>query len=86
VVLVPGLVAALVAPFIVTAVDHLDRKILITATMCRVLLGISLGGFWAVGPSLGGRLVAPARQELATSIVVAGISAGTVLSLPVGQL
>jgi predicted MFS family arabinose efflux permease len=107
VVLVPGLVAALVAPFIVTAVGHLDRKILIASTtallllsdlgtclihgfpalmVCRVLLGVSLGGFWAVGPSLGGRLATPARQELATSIVVAGISAGTVLGLPVGQL
>jgi predicted MFS family arabinose efflux permease len=107
VVLVPGLVAAIVGPVVVTSIGRLDRRVLIVATtvflllsdagtffihgfaalmVCRVLLGISLGAFWSVGPSLGFRLAAPGRGKVATSIVLAGISAGTVLGLPVGQL
>lgn len=52
---------------------------------CRFLLGLALGGFWAIGPSFAARL-APARPAIATSIVIAGISAGTVLGLPLGTL
>lgn len=52
----------------------------------RVFLGIAIGGFWAVVPSLGIRLVGPGHGTRATSIVLAGLSAGTVIGLPAGQL
>jgi predicted MFS family arabinose efflux permease len=52
--------------------------------VARVLLGIGLGGFWATGPSLGFRLVKEGSGTRATALVLSGVSAGTVLGLPVG--
>ncbi|WP_144711539.1 MFS transporter [Curtobacterium pusillum] len=107
IVLVPGLVAGLAAPVVVTLVRGLDRRRLVLALTAllvlsdvitwlapdfavllaaRVLVGLALGGFWAVGPSLGVRLATPEQAKVATSIVLAGISAGTVLGLPIGQV
>ncbi|MBM9506862.1 MFS transporter [Streptomyces sp. KK5PA1] len=52
----------------------------------RLLLGLSVGGFWAMGAGVGGRLVAAADADRAASLITAGISAGTVISLPLGAL
>jgi predicted MFS family arabinose efflux permease len=52
----------------------------------RVLLGIAIGGFWAVVPPLGFRLVGPDQGTRATSIILTGLSVGTVIGLPAGQL
>ncbi|WP_245791648.1 MFS transporter [Actinacidiphila rubida] len=52
----------------------------------RVLLGLSVGGFWAMGAGIGSRLIAPADADRAASLITAGISAGTVISLPLGAL
>jgi predicted MFS family arabinose efflux permease len=54
--------------------------------LARVLLGIAIGGFWAVVPPLGFRLVGAELGTRATSIILAGLSAGTVVGLPAGQL
>jgi predicted MFS family arabinose efflux permease len=107
VVLVPGLVAGISAPFVVTLVRSWDRRQLVllmtgllvvsnlvtwltpsfgVLLIARFLVGLALGGFWAVGPSLGVRLASAAHGKVATSIVLAGISAGTVLGLPLGQV
>ena len=51
----------------------------------RALLGVAVGTFWTVGAGIGSRLVAPEDVTRATSLVTAGISAGTVLSLPIGR-
>ncbi|PZE56974.1 MFS transporter [Curtobacterium sp. MCPF17_001] len=80
--LVLATTALLVASNLLTTVAP-DFGVLLVA---RVLVGLSLGGFWAVGPSLGVRLAAPEKSGVATSVVLAGISAGTVLGLPLGQL
>jgi predicted MFS family arabinose efflux permease len=53
--------------------------------LARVFLGIAIGGFWAVVPSLGFRLTGPKAGTRATSIILAGLSAGTVVGLPAGQ-
>jgi predicted MFS family arabinose efflux permease len=50
--------------------------------LARVLLGISLGGFWATGAGIAGRLVQPADTIRATALITAGISVATVVSLP----
>lgn len=105
VVLLPGLVAAVSAPLIVTLARGLDRRRLILALtvvlvasnllswlapgfaallVARVLVGITLGGFWSVGPSLSARLL-PEQARTATAVVIAGISIATVVALPVGQ-
>jgi predicted MFS family arabinose efflux permease len=52
----------------------------------RVLLGIAIGGFWAVVPPLGFRLGGSAYGTRATSIILTGLSVGTVIGLPAGQL
>lgn len=48
----------------------------------RVLLGLCVGGFWAFAAAVGRRLVPEASGDRATAIVLAGISAGTVLGVP----
>lgn len=52
----------------------------------RILLGIGVGGFWAMGSGLGLRLVAPHAVPRASSLITAGVSAATVTSLPLGSL
>jgi predicted MFS family arabinose efflux permease len=51
----------------------------------RVLLGVSIGGFWATAIALSGRL-APRGVSVAqaTSIIMAGVTLATVLGVPVG--
>jgi DHA1 family purine ribonucleoside efflux pump-like MFS transporter len=50
----------------------------------RVLLGIALGGFWALAAALATRLVPPALLPRAMSIVFTGVSLATVCAAPVG--
>jgi predicted MFS family arabinose efflux permease len=52
----------------------------------RLLLGISVGGFWSIAASVGLRLVTPENAARATSLILAGISVGTVLGVPAGSL
>lgn len=52
----------------------------------RVLFGISLGGFWTVAVTLGGRLVPKEAMARATTIILAGISIATVVGVPVGSV
>ncbi|WP_462100343.1 MFS transporter [Streptacidiphilus sp. PAMC 29251] len=52
----------------------------------RVLLGLALGGFWSVGAAVAPRLVGPGSAHRAASLVTAGISLGTVASLPLAAL
>lgn len=51
----------------------------------RVLLGVALAGFWTVVPPIGAKLVGDRLGTRATSIIIGGVSAGTVLGLPAGQ-
>ncbi|MFB7312545.1 MFS transporter [Streptomyces sp. NPDC056192] len=52
----------------------------------RLLLGIAIGGFWGVVPPLGARLAGREAGIRATSVILAGLSVGTVIGLPAGQL
>ena len=51
----------------------------------RVLLGVAIGGLWTVVTPVGPKLVGARAGTRATSIIVAGVSAGTVVGLPAGQ-
>lgn len=51
----------------------------------RVLLGVAIAGFWTVVPPTGARLVGGTLGTRANSIIIGGVSAGTVLGLPAGQ-
>ncbi|QAX85378.1 MFS transporter [Pseudomonas sp. DTU12.3] len=52
----------------------------------RVLFGIGLGGFWAVGAGIGSRLVQEGSVARATSIIFAGVSIGMLLGGSAGAL
>ncbi|POF42422.1 hypothetical protein B0D71_13460 [Pseudomonas laurylsulfativorans] len=52
----------------------------------RVLLGVSLGGFWTIATSVGSRLRPPDQALRATSIIYSGVSMGTVAGVPASTL
>lgn len=52
----------------------------------RVLLGLAIGGFWALAGGLAPRLVAPAAVGRATAVVFGGVSAASVLGVPVATV
>ncbi|MGV6875758.1 MFS transporter [Pseudochelatococcus sp. B33] len=51
----------------------------------RVLLGMALGGFWALSTATVMRLVPEQSVPRALSIVVSGVSAATIFAAPVGS-
>ncbi|GAA3503231.1 MFS transporter [Streptomyces prasinosporus] len=52
----------------------------------RVLVGIAVGGFWAVAAGLAVRLVAPADVPRATAVIFGGVGAANVFGVPLGTL
>lgn len=52
----------------------------------RILFGIGLGGFWAIGAGLGPQLVDEKNAGRATSIIFAGVSLGMLIGGPAGAL
>lgn len=52
----------------------------------RTLMGLGVGGFWAMAPALGMRLAGEARGPRAVAIIFAGVSVGTVFGVPAGAL
>jgi predicted MFS family arabinose efflux permease len=52
--------------------------------LARFALGLGIGGFWAIGASIGGRLVGSAAAGRATALIFAGVSIATVLGVPLG--
>uniref|UniRef100_A0AAU2VRC1 MFS transporter n=1 Tax=Streptomyces sp. NBC_00008 TaxID=2903610 RepID=A0AAU2VRC1_9ACTN len=52
--------------------------------VARVLVGITIGGFWSIGVGLAARLVGPASAGRATAVVFAAVPLGSVLGVPAG--
>ncbi len=52
----------------------------------RVLVGIAIGGFWAVAGGLAVRLVASADVPRATAVIFGGVGAANVFGVPLGTL
>ena len=52
--------------------------------VARMLLGLGIGGFWAIGAGIASRLVRERSVIRATSFITAGVSVATVVSLPLG--
>jgi predicted MFS family arabinose efflux permease len=77
-----GLTALLAISNLIVALAH-SLPVLLAG---RALLGIGVGGFWAIGGALGGRLVPEASATRATAIIFAGISLGTVAGVPAGAV
>ncbi|MCF2528351.1 MFS transporter [Yinghuangia soli] len=55
-----------------------------TVLVARLLIGISVGGFWAVAGSLALRLVPADQVARATAVVFGGVSTASVLGVPAG--
>ena len=52
----------------------------------RVLVGLSIGGFWAVAGSIAPRLVPEAKVPKAMTLIFGGVAAASVLGVPLGTL
>nr|WP_202524220.1 MFS transporter [Kitasatospora sp. SID7827] len=52
----------------------------------RVVVGVAIGGFWAVASGLAVRLVAPESVPKATAIIFGGVGAANVFGVPLGTL
>ncbi|MFD1935940.1 MFS transporter [Nonomuraea mangrovi] len=52
----------------------------------RVLVGVSIGGFWAFAASLAGRLVPERHIGRAAAMIAGGVSVASVLGVPAGTL
>jgi predicted MFS family arabinose efflux permease len=77
-----GLTGTMVLSNLIVAFSHSFPLILIG----RALLGVGVGGFWALGPALSTRLVPPGMEPKALSMIFAGVSIGTVAGVPAGAL
>jgi predicted MFS family arabinose efflux permease len=53
--------------------------------IARVILGIAIGGFWAISITAAAKLVPPEKVHAASSLVFAGISIGSVIAVPAGS-
>ncbi|WP_433348566.1 MFS transporter [Microtetraspora malaysiensis] len=60
-----------------------NYPLLITA---RVLVGVAIGGFWAIAGGLAVRLVPPSRVPRATAIIFGGVGAANVFGVPIGTM
>jgi predicted MFS family arabinose efflux permease len=52
----------------------------------RVLVGVAIGGFWAVAGGLATRLVPEPDLPRATALIFGGVAAANVLGVPIGTL
>ncbi|MCU1643748.1 MAG: transporter [Nocardia sp.] len=50
----------------------------------RVLLGITIGGYWSIAAGLAQRLVSPESTARATTVIFAAVPLGSVLGVPAG--
>jgi predicted MFS family arabinose efflux permease len=50
----------------------------------RVLVGLTIGGFWSIGAGLAGRLVPPHAVGTATAVIFSAVPLGSVLGVPAG--
>lgn len=50
----------------------------------RVLVGVTIGGFWSIGAGLAGRLVPPQSAGRATAVIFSAVPLGSVLGVPLG--
>jgi predicted MFS family arabinose efflux permease len=55
-----------------------------TMLVARLLLGLCIGGFWTFAPGSAAQLLPAASQARGMSLVLAGVSAATVMGVPAG--
>lgn len=75
---------ALTSLLVVSSIVAAFANSLPVLLLSRFLLGIGLGGFWAMSVALAMRLAPPSKIARAMSIVMAGVSGATVCAAPIG--
>jgi predicted MFS family arabinose efflux permease len=75
---------ALIVLLIISNILVASSTGLATLLSARVLLGVSLGGFWSMAPAMAMRLVPMRLMPRAMSIILTGVSFATVCAAPVG--
>lgn len=50
----------------------------------RVLVGVTIGGFWSLAAGLAGRLVPAGRVGRANAVIFSAVPLGSVLGVPLG--
>lgn len=58
-----------------------DYRLVLVA---RVMVGVTIGGFWSIAAGLAGRLVRPASAGRATAVIFSAVPLGSVLGVPAG--
>lgn len=79
-------IAALTASIIVSNVIAVVAHSFPVFLLGRFILGLAVGGLWTFAVAVGRRLVPESAGARATSIISAGISAGTIFGMPVGAV
>jgi predicted MFS family arabinose efflux permease len=81
-IMLTALMAVMVAGSVLSALAS-SFILLLTA---RVLVGLSIGGFWAVAGSIAPRLVPEAQVPKAMTMIFGDVAAASVLGVPLGTL
>lgn len=76
--------ATMLGVLVVANVVSAVAESLVVLMAARVGVGVSVGGFWAIGASLVPRLVPKPQVPRATAIVFSGVSIATVIGVPAG--
>ncbi|HXP02292.1 MAG TPA: MFS transporter [Luteibacter sp.] len=74
----------LTALLVVSSVLSWQAPNFATLLLARIILGVGVGGFWAISITAAAKLVPPERVHAASSLVFGGISVGSVVSVPTG--
>jgi len=80
------LLAGLLAVMVIGAAASASAAGFSALIACRVLVGVTIGGFWAVAGSLAVRLVPEPSVPRALVIVFGGVGAAAVLGVPLGTV
>jgi predicted MFS family arabinose efflux permease len=75
----------LTALLIISSVLSWQAGSFATLLIARIILGIGVGGFWAISITAAAKLVPPEKVHAASSLVFAGISIGSVIAVPAGS-
>ncbi|ADD42264.1 MFS transporter [Stackebrandtia nassauensis] len=76
-----GMMGVLLVANLVTALT--DSFVVLLAA--RVMVGMAIGGFWAIGASLATRLVPERSVARASSVIFSGVSIASVAGVPAGM-
>lgn len=80
------MLTALMAAMTVGSVLSALASSFVALLAARVLIGVSIGGFWAIAGSIAPRLVPEQSVPRAMTIIFGGVTAASVLGVPLGTL